>query len=75
MFKFVEWLVNFDFSFWFGLIIGSIILGILIFFSYILNSFVIKFVGAVRVFIIGIFGLVLIVLFVFLIIGEVLGVK
>lgn len=75
MFKFVEWFVNFDFSLWFNLIVISIILGVLIIFSYVLNSFVIKFVGAVRVFIMGILGLFLIVLIVFFIIGEVLGVK
>ena len=71
----VEWSANFDPSLWPGLIIGSIILGILTLSSYILNSFAIKFAGAARASIIGTFGPALTASFAFLTIGEVLGVK
>ena len=71
----VEWSANIDPTVWSGLIVGSIILGILTLSSYVLNSFAIRFAGAARASIIGTFGPALTAILALCTIGEILGVK
>ncbi len=71
----MEWSANIDPTVWSGLIISGIILGILTLFSYLLNSFAIRFAGAARASIVGTSGPALTALLALVTIGEVLGVK